>query len=59
MGDKTTIFHEQNTVCNGYYILSERNDNLQSGYCEAFLVYNNVDSFVDEFTKPEKNGFPF
>ena len=40
-------------MCNGYYILSELNDVLQSGYYESALGYKNVDWFVDQVTNLE------
>ena len=36
-----------------FYIVSELNDVLQSGYCEFPLGYDNVDWFVDEIIKLE------
>ena len=52
--DKTTNNYKQNPVCNGYYIVSEMDDVLQSGYYESHLGYDNVDWFVDEIIKLEK-----
>ena len=37
MGNKTTNIYKQNAVCNGYYIVSELNDILQSGYYHSVL----------------------
>ena len=35
-------------MLNGYYIVSDFDDVLQSGYYESLLGYNIVDWFVDE-----------
>ena len=60
MGNKTTNIYKQNPVCNGYYIVSELNDILQSGYYNSPLDYNNVDWFVNEVIKLEnKMNFYF
>ena len=60
MGNKTTNIYKQNPVCNGYYIVSELNDVLQSGYYHSPLDYNNVDWFVNEMIKLEnKMNFYF
>ena len=40
-------------MCNGYYIVSELNDVLQSRYFESFLGYNIVDWFLEEISKRE------
>ena len=45
---KTTKIFKQNPVCNGYYIRSESEDVLESGYYESFLEFNNVDWYVNE-----------
>ena len=43
-----------------YYIVSELNNILQSGYYHSTLDYNNVDWFVDEVIKLEnKMNFYF
>ena len=42
-GDKTTNSYKQIPVLNGYYIISELEDVLESGYYESPLGYNNVD----------------
>ena len=34
-------FMKKNPVCNGYYIISESNDVLKSGYYESPLGYGN------------------
>ena len=60
MGTKTTNIYKQLPVCNGYYITSELNDILQSGYYHSPLNYNNVDWFVNEMIKLEnKMNFYF
>ena len=60
IGNKTTIIYKQNPVLNGYYIISELNDVLESGYYESPLDYNNVDWFVKEVIKLEnKMAFYF
>ena len=53
IGNKTTNIYKQNPVLNGYYIISELEDVLESGYYESPLEYDNVDSFVNEVTKLE------
>ena len=53
IGSKTTNFYKQNPVLNGYHIVSELDDVLQSGYHISPLRYNNVDWFVDEVIKLE------
>ena len=47
-GNKTTNVYKQNPVCNGFYIVSELNDVLRSGYCESFPRYDTLDWFEDE-----------
>ena len=37
MGNKTTNIYKQKAVCNGYYIVSELNDVLKSGYYHSPL----------------------
>ena len=53
IGNKTTKIYKQNPLLNGYRIISELEDVLQSGYHKSPLGYNNVDWFVDEVTKLE------
>ena len=53
MGNKTTNIYHQKPVCNGYYIVSELNDVLKSGYYHSPLGYENVDWFVNEMIKLE------
>ena len=53
MGNKTTNIYKQNPVLNGFEIVSELEDVLQSGYHKSPLGYNNVDWFVDEVIKLE------
>ena len=48
IGNKTTNIYEQNPILNGYRIVSELEDVLQSGYHKSPLGYDNVDWFVDE-----------
>ena len=47
VGKKTTNIYKQNLVLNGYYVNSEVEDVLKSGYYESPLGYNNVDWFVN------------
>ena len=54
VGDKTINIYKQKPVLNGYYIISELNDVLKSGYYESPLGYDNVDWFVKEVIKLEK-----
>ena len=53
VGTKTINIYKQNPVLNGYYIISELEDDLESGYYESPLGYNNVDWFVKEVIKLE------
>ena len=53
IGSKTTNIYKQNPILNGYYIISELNDVLESGHYESPLGYNNVDWFVKEVIKLE------
>ena len=58
--DKTTNIYKQNPVLNGFYIISELNDVLESDYYESPLDYDNVDWFVKEIIKLEnKMAFYF
>ena len=60
MGNKTTNIYKQKAVCNGYYIVSELNEVLKSGYYSSPLGYENVDWFVNQMTKLEnKMNFYF
>ena len=60
IGNKTTNIYKQNPVLNGYYIISELEDVLESGYYESPLGYDNVDWFVKEVIKLEnKMAFYF
>ena len=60
IGNKTINFYKQKPVLNGYYIISELNDVLKSGYYESPLGYDNVDWFVKEDIKLEnKMAFYF
>ena len=52
-GDKTTNIYKQNPVPNGYYIKSDLEVVLESGYLESPLGYDNVDRFVKEVIKLE------
>ena len=59
-GNKTTNIYKQNPVHNGYRIVSELEDVLQSGYDKSPLGYDYVDWFVDEVKKLEnKMAFYF
>ena len=53
VGDKTTNIYKKNPVFNGYYIISELEGVLESGYNESPLGYDNVDWFVNEVVKLE------
>ena len=60
VGDKTTNIYKQIPVLNGYHIISELEDVLESGHYESPLGYNNVDWFVKEVIKLEnKMAFYF
>ena len=60
IGNKTTNIYQQKPVLNGYYIISELNDVLESGHYESPLGYDNVDWFVEEVIKLEnKMAFYF
>ena len=47
VGNKTTNIYKQNPVLNGYRIVSELEDVLQSGYYKSPFGYDNVDWFVE------------
>ena len=53
VGKKTTNIYKQNPVLNGYHIISEVEDDQESGYYKSPLGYDNVDWFVDEVMKLE------
>ena len=53
VGNKTNITCNQKLVCNGYYIVSELKDVLQSGHSKSPLGYENVDWFFTEHIKIE------
>ena len=60
IGNKASNIHKQNPVLNGYSIISELEDVLESGYYESPLGYDNVDRFVNEVIKIEnKMNFYF
>ena len=60
IGDKTTNIYKQNPILNGYRIISEIEDVLESGYYKSPLGYNNADWFVNEVIKFEnKMAFYF
>ena len=48
IGNKTTNIYKRNPVLNGYHIVSELDDILQSSYNKSPLVYDNVDWVVNE-----------
>ena len=54
MGNKTTNIYKQNPALNGYYLISELEDDLKSGYYESPLGYDIVEWFVKEDIKLEK-----
>ena len=45
IGNKTTNIYKQNPILNGFNIVSELNDILESGYYKSPLGYDNVDWF--------------
>ena len=57
IGNKTTNFYKQNPVLNGYYIISELEDALESGYYESLLGYDNKDWYDNEVKKSENKMF--
>ena len=57
IGNKTTNIYKQNPVLNSYYIESELEDVLKSCHYKSPLGYGNVDWFVNEVLKLEKNDF--
>ena len=60
IGNKTTNIYKQNPVLNGYRIISELEEVLESRYYESPLGYDNVDWFVKEVIKLEnKMAFYF
>ena len=54
IGNKTTNIYKQKPVLNGFHIISELEDVLESGHYESPLGYDNVDWFVKEVIKLEK-----
>ena len=53
IGNKTTKIYKQNPVLNGYCIVSEVDDVLQSGYYESPLRFENMDRFLVENMKSD------
>ena len=53
VGNKTTNIYKKLPVLNGYYIISELEDAVESGYYESLLGYDNVGWFVKEVIKLE------
>ena len=53
IGNKTTNIYKQNPVLNGFYIISEWEDVLESGFYESLLRYDNVDWYVFQVIKLE------
>ena len=52
--------YKQNPATNGYFLVSELDDNLQRGYYDSPLGYNNVNCFINEVLKIEnKKAFYF
>ena len=51
--NKSFNIYTQIPLCNGYYIVSELNDVLQSGYHQSPLGYENVDWLVNDLIKLE------
>ena len=59
ISNKTTNIYKQNSVLKGYRVTYELGDVLKNGYLKSPLGYNNVDWFVNQVIKLEKNGFLF
>ena len=60
IGNKTIILFKQNPILKGYSIISELDDNLQSGYYKSPLGCNKVNWFANENIKLEnKMAFYF
>ena len=60
VGNKITNIYKQNPILNGYHIISELEDVLESEYYKSPLGFDNVDWFVDEVIKVEnKMAFYF
>ena len=60
IGNKTTNSYKQNPILNGYHIISELEDVLESGCHKSPLGYDNVDWFAEEVMKLEnKMAFYF
>ena len=60
LGKKTKNIYKQNPVLNSYYILSELEDVLESGYYECPVGYDSVDWFVNVvITLQNKMSFYF
>ena len=58
--NRTTNILKQNPVCNGYYVVSEIDDVLKSGYNESPLGFDNLDWVLVEVIKLEnKKAFYF
>ena len=53
IGNKTTNIYKQNPVLKSFYITSELNAVLKSGYCKSPLEHGNVDSCLNENIKLE------
>ena len=51
IGNQTSKIHKQNPVLNCYFILSDLEHIIKSGYYESPLGYNNVDWFVKDIIK--------
>ena len=48
IGKKTTNIYKQNPVLDGYYLISDLEDILKSGYYHSPLGYDNVDWYVNK-----------
>ena len=59
VGNKTTNIYKQNPVLNGYHIESELEDVSKSECYTSLLGYDNIDWFVNEVIRLEKNGCLF
>ena len=53
VGNKTIKVYKQNPILNGYYIISELENVLGSGYYESPSCYDNVDWLVNDVIKLE------
>ena len=59
IGKKTTNIYKQKPVLKGYYVTSEMEDVLESGYYEFPSGYDNVVWYVNQVKKLQKMAFFF